>query len=148
MSMFARYERFADKTFKDARETKNGQDRPVILNSIARRVVEQMRQPTGEKHFPRSDVYVFPRMTVNKVFNLAWIEAGLPDHPLIKKGVHNLRHTFGYRLRQAGVPAEDRDALLGHHNRSLTQHYAVPDLKRLAEFAELVTVRNDMAVLR
>jgi integrase len=133
------------------RDTKNGQDRPVILNSIARRVVEQMRgwdspSPiTGEKGDP---VYVFPRMTVNKVFNLAWKMAGLPDDKYVKKGIHNLRHTFGHRLRAAGVPAEDRDALLGHHSRSLTQHYALPDIQRLAQYAELVTVRNDVPVLR
>lgn len=129
------------------RDTKNGQDRPVILNSIALRVVEYMRagqNEKGEKH----PEFVFWPMTVNKVFNRAWLDAGLPDDKLVKKGVHNLRHTFGYRLRQAGVAGEDRDALLGHHNRSLTQHYAVPDIQRLAELAERVTVRNDTAVLR
>lgn len=131
------------------RETKNGQDRPVILNSIARRIVEQMRgldcDITKEKGDP---VYVFPRLTVNKIFNRAWIDAGLPDEKLVKKGIHNLRHTFGHRLRAAGVPAEDRDALLGHHSRSLTQHYALPDIQRLAEYVELITERNEAPVLR
>ncbi|MBC8087836.1 MAG: hypothetical protein H7Z40_11270 [Phycisphaerae bacterium] len=28
--------------------------------------------------------------------------------------IHDLRHTFGCRLRAAGVSAEDREALLGH----------------------------------
>ena len=122
------------------RDTKNGQDRPVICNSIARRIVGYMRG--------RDPKFVFPKITIPKILNKAWIAAGLPDDPLIKKGIHNLRHTFGYRLRQAGVPGEDRDALLGHHNRSLTQHYAVPDIARLAELAERVTARNDTAVLR
>ena len=93
-------------------------------------------------------VHVFPRITLSKVLNKAWIAAGLPDDNLVKKGVHNLRHTFGHRLRAEGVPPEDRDMLLGHHNRSLTQHYATPDIKRLAEMVELVTVRRDTAVLR
>ena len=122
------------------RDTKNGQDRPVICNSIARRIVGYMKG--------RDPEFVFPKVTLNKLFNEAWKLAKLPDDPLIKKGVHNLRHTFGYRLRQAGVPGEDRDSLLGHHNRSLTQHYAIPDIKRLAELAERVTIRNDVAVLR
>lgn len=122
------------------RDTKNGQDRPVILNSIAQRIVGYMEG--------RDETYVFPRLAVNKIVNKAWVEAGLPDDGLIKKGVHNLRHTFGHRLRAEGVEPEDRDMLLGHHNRSLTQHYAVPDIKRLAELVERVTVRRDTAVLR
>ena len=126
--------------------TKNGKSRPVICNSIARRVVEQMRQPST--FAPRSSEYVFPRMTVNKVLNLAWTMAGLPDDGLIKKGIHNLRHTFGHRLRAEGVEPEDRDMLLGHHNRSLTQHYATPDILRLSEMVERITVRRDTVVLR
>ena len=129
------------------RDTKNGQDRPVILNSVASRIVEYMRNGENEKGEKHPE-FVFWPMTVSKVFNLAWVEAGLPDEKLIKKGIHNLRHTFGYRLRQAGVAGEDRDALLGHHNKSLTQHYAAPDIKRLAGLVELVTVRNDTAILR
>ena len=126
------------------RDTKNGQDRPVILNSIASRIVGYMRI----QHGPENHDHVFPKVTVSKVFNLAWIAAGLPDDALVKKGIHNLRHTYGYRLRCEGVSGEDRDALLGHHNKSLTQHYAVPDIKRLAELSERVTVRRDVAVLR
>ena len=129
------------------RDTKNGQDRPVILNAIARRIVGYMRDGHNEKGLKHPE-FVFWPMTVSKVFNLAWVEAGLPDTKLVKKGIHNLRHTFGYRLRQAGVAGEDRDSLLGHHNRSLTQHYAAPDIKRLAGLVELITVRNDTAILR
>lgn len=121
------------------RDTKNGHDRPVILNSIARRVVD-MR--------PRDRDFVFRRQSVSKPLNRTWVQAGLPDDPLTKKGIHNLRHTFGYRLRNEGVGPEDRDALLGHHNRSLTQHYALPAIERLGELVELITKPNDVAVLR
>jgi 2C-methyl-D-erythritol 2,4-cyclodiphosphate synthase len=51
----------------------------------------------------------------------------------ILKRVHNLRHTFGRRLRGAGVPLETRKALLGHANGDITTHYSA------AEFAELLT---------
>ncbi len=78
------------------RETKNGQDRPVIMNRLARRSVNSMQ---GD-----SETTVFPRISVSKPFNKAWIKAGLPDEPLIRKGIHNLRHTCGLRLRNAGVP--------------------------------------------
>lgn len=128
------------------RETKNTHDRPVILNSIARRVVEQMRD--GHFQGKKREGYVFPKMTVNKVLNRAWVDAGLPDDPYIKKGIHNLRHTFGHRLRSCGVEEEDRDLLLGHHSRDLTQHYAASDVPRLGELVERVTVRRDVAILR
>ena len=122
------------------RETKNGQDRPVILNRLARRAVEAVR---GQNR-----TSVFEKMSVSKPFNKAWIKAGLPDHPLIRKGIHNLRHTFGHRLRAEGISAEDRDALLGHNNRSLTQHYAEADFHRLAPKLELITKPRLTAVLR
>jgi integrase len=129
-----------------ARDTKNGEDRPIICNSISARVVGYMR----DGHFqgrPRPG-YVFPRMTVSKILNKAWVAAGLPDEKLVKKGIHNLRHTYGYRLRQAGVQAEDRDSLLGHNKKSMSQHYAIADLRKLVAFSELTTIRNDDPVLR
>ena len=122
------------------RETKNGQDRPVILNCLARRVVNALRG--------QNDSQVFRKRSISKPFNKAWIKAGLPDHPLIRKGIHNLRHTFGHRLRTEGVGPEDRDALLGHNNRSLTQHYALPDLERLGNLVERITKGRETAVLR
>lgn len=122
------------------RDTKNGKDRPVILNSLARRSVNSMQG--------KSESSVFPPVSIPKPFNKAWVKAGLPDDPLIRKGIHNLRHTFGYRLRSEGVPPEDRDALLGHHNHSLTQHYALPDIQRLSKHVEKITKPRDTAVLR
>jgi len=122
------------------RDTKNGKDRPVILNRIARRAVDSLR---GVDY-----TYVFLKQSISKPFNKAWVKAGLPDEWLIKKGIHNLRHTCGMRLRNAGVEPEDRDAILGHHNKSLTQHYAAPAIERLGEIVELITKPVDMAVLR
>ena len=82
------------------------------------------------------------------VWKKAWEDAGLPSDPLIRKGIHNLRHTFAHRLRAADVPVEDRDALMGHSNASLSQHYALPDIERLQRMAERVTERRDTVVLR
>lgn len=121
------------------RNTKNGHPRPVILNSLAKRQVESARG-NGDR--------VFKERYVSGPFNKAWVKAGLPDDPLIKKGIHNLRHTFGYRLRSADVSAEDRDALLGHHNHSLTQHYAMPRIEKLYECVERITKPIDATVLR
>lgn len=122
------------------RETKNGKDRPVILNRLARRAVDSRRD--------MDETFVFLKQSISKPFNKAWVKAGLPDEWLIKKGIHNLRHTCGMRLRNAGVEPEDRDAILGHHNKSLTQHYALPAIERLGEIVERITKPVDMAVLR
>lgn len=131
------------------RDTKNGKDRAVICNSIARRCVENEREWQA-KH-GRSE-YVFPRdrcrTSAGKTWLTAWARAGLPTDRLVKRGIHNCRHTFAHRLRAAGVPEEDRNSLLGHNNHNLAQHYAMPDLVRLLAAAELVTVRRATTVLR
>ncbi len=52
--------------------------------------------------------------------------------------VHDLKHTFGHRLRAAGVPFEERQDLLGHRSGRITTHYSAPDIARLLEAAERV----------
>jgi integrase len=135
---------------------KNGHSRAVICNSIARRAVENSRKWLA-KHEIQSE-YVFPshqkgnlggRCTGSaKIWDDAWKKAGLPVSKMIKRGIHNCRHTFAHRLRSAGVPQEDRNALLGHANTNLAQHYALPDLERLLAYAELIVERKETTVLR
>ena len=60
----------------------------------------------------------------------------------ILKGVHNLRHTFGRRLRSAGIPLETRKALLGHANGDITTHYSSPEIGELLGAAEKATDRG------
>lgn len=137
-------------------ETKNGHQRAVICNSIARRAVEHQRkwqfkkQVQSEFVFPsRQKGYMGSRCVGSaKVWADAWKRAGLPSGPLVKRGIHNCRHTFAHRLRAAGVPEEDRNALLGHANTNLAQHYAVPDLERLLAHAEKIVERKETTVLR
>jgi integrase len=52
--------------------------------------------------------------------------------------VHDLRHTFGMRLRAAGVSFEDRQDLLGHHAGHITTHYSKAEIARLIECVELL----------
>jgi hypothetical protein len=67
----------------------------------------------------------------------AWIKArrraGLP---MVR--VHDLKHTFGRRLRAAGVSFEDRQDLLGHLSQRITTHYSAADLERLVIAANRV----------
>jgi hypothetical protein len=50
----------------------------------------------------------------------------------------NNKHTFGRRLRAAGVPNETRKVLLGHKNSDITTHYSAPELEELFEAANRV----------
>jgi hypothetical protein len=52
--------------------------------------------------------------------------------------VHDLKHTFGRRLRSADVFYEDRQDLLGHKSSRITTHYSERDLKNLRCAAEKV----------
>jgi integrase len=52
--------------------------------------------------------------------------------------VHDLKHTFGRRLRAAGVSFEDRQDLLGHRSGRITTHYSQAELTNLIEAAERV----------
>ncbi|MCC0297109.1 site-specific integrase, partial [Pseudomonas aeruginosa] len=56
--------------------------------------------------------------------------------------VHDLTHTFGRRLRAAGVTAEDRKALLGHKNGSITSHYSAAELGTLIDEANRISATD------
>jgi len=45
--------------------------------------------------------------------------------------VHDLRHTFGVRAADAGIPLDIRRSLLGHEHRDITMHYSRPGLQLL-----------------
>ena len=66
--------------------------------------------------------------------------------------VHDLKHTFGRRLRAAGVSFEDRQDLLGHRSGRVTTHYSAAELSRLIEAANTVcgsgSEQPELVVLR
>lgn len=112
----------------------------VILNDVAWSIIKAQRG--------LHPIWVFPfrGRHVNTMNNNGWQqarhEAGLP---LVR--VHDLRHSFGCRLRAAGVTAEDREALLGHANHSMAGHYASPDVGRLLAQANLIVDRRGTRTL-
>ena len=67
---------------------------------------------------------------------------GLPQVRL-----HDLKHTFGRRLRAAGVSYEDRQDLLGHKSGRITTHYSGAELKNLIEAANKICSRSDQGPL-
>ncbi len=120
--------------------TKTSTERVVVLNAVARRVIESRRGIHAEQ------VFTYRGRPVGKLRSSAWRRAwkavNLPDEPGILKGVHNLRHTFGRRLRSAGIPLETRKALLGHANGDITTHYSAAELEELINATEAIVSRG------
>ena len=49
-----------------------------------------------------------------------------------------MKHTFGHRLKAAGVSDRDCQAPLGHARRGITRQYIAPEVARLLQAAESV----------
>ena len=115
---------------------KNGDDRLVVMNDIALSVVNDLRG----KH--DTHVFTFRKKPIDHMSNSGWRrareKAGLPQ-----VRVHDLKHTFGRRLRAAGVSFEDRQDLLGHRSGRMTTHYSAAELTRLIVAANTVCSRGD-----
>jgi integrase len=124
---------------------KNGLDRYVVLNRIAKSVIEECR---GEH---RELVFTHAGRSVERINNSGWKaarrraaeryadELGRPCPAGFRSiRVHDLKHTYGHRLRAAGVGFEDRKILLGHKSDHVTTHYSAPEIGALIEASERV----------
>src|ERR1700733_14567390 len=60
------------------------------------------------------------------------------EQPLIASQSCAVKHTFGGRLRSAGVSFEDRQDLLGHKSSRITTHYSTAELLNLWEASNKV----------
>lgn len=125
---------------------KNGDERLVVLNRVAESVVNSQRgrHPTH--------VFVHRGNPVGRMLNGAWLRARARAG-LQQVRVHDLKHTFGRRLRAAGVSLEDRQDLLGHRSGHITTHYSGAELSKLIEAANRVCERDagakpELVVLR
>ena len=120
--------------------TKTQTERVIAINSVARKVVEAQRGKHPEFVFNYNGK---PRKRLHSNgWRRAWKEAGLPVDAGVLKGVHNLRHTFGRRLRAEGVPLETRKSLMGHANGDITTHYSAAELGELIDAAERIVDRG------
>ncbi len=114
---------------------KNGKPMTLILNRLARQAIDSMRGYDEE--------FVFGEMhqMTNNSWCTAWRSAGLPQGKEWLKGVHNLRHTFGKRLRDEGVDERDIQDLLHHTPKNVTRIYSAPELKNLKACVERIVPR-------
>jgi integrase len=112
-------------------QVKNGDERLVVLNHVALSVVEARRGVDP------AFVFTYEGRPIRRMLTSGWLRArdraGLP-----RVRVHDLKHTFGRRLRAAGVSFEDRQDLLGHRSGRITTHYSAAELSRLIEAANRV----------
>ena len=120
---------------------KNGEERIVVLNVIAREVIAQQRDQDS------TFVFTYRGKPVQRMMGAAWRKARVRAGLKLAR-VHDLKHTFGHRLRAAGVVFEDRQDLLGHRSGRITTHYSAPDIKRLLEAAEQVSKPTLQTILR
>lgn len=111
-----------------AERVKNREERLVILNEVARSIIKEVR---GEH--PQF-VFTFKGKPSTRMLNSAWLKARKRAKlPFVR--VHDLKHTFGRRLRAAGVSFEDRQDLLGHRSSRITTHYSAAELGNLLHSA-------------
>jgi integrase len=133
---------------------KNGQERVIVLNSVSQAVVERQRGRHPEF------VFTYLRRGKNAAHrpitgtnNTAWLGARARAAKSYREvlgadcpagfrtlHVHDLRHTFGRRLRAAGVSKEIRSVLLGHSSGDITTHYSAGELGELFDAVKKIEV--------
>ena len=119
---------------------KNGEERLVVCNDTARQVVNE------ERGNHSTHVFSYKGRPLARILSTGWrnarIKALLPQ-----VRVHDLKHTFGRRLRAAGVSFEDRQDLLGHRSGRITTHYSSAELQNLYEAANRVCEKQKSGVV-
>lgn len=114
---------------------KNRQNRLVILNQCAKQVIEAQRGS--------HPIYVFTyrNKPLSRMLNSAWLNARTKAQ-LSQLRVHDLKHTFGRRLRAANVSYEDRQDLLGHKSQRVTTDYSNAELANLISAVDSIVTQN------
>ena len=134
--------------FDIPRENVKGRKRGRVLvcNTLAQSVVESQRG----KH----PVYVFPYNghRIETMNNNSWQRvrklAGISD-----LHIHDLRHTVGMRLREAGTREETIADILWHTRQGMTAHYSVVQIDELLGALNRITdersrVNRSLAMIR
>ena len=116
------------------------------MNDIAKSVIQ--KQMGSHLEF----VFVYRGHPVSKLNDSAFKNAragAAKKLPNIKNAsIHSLKHTYGARLRVAGVSEGDPNSLTGHKGRmSMTTYYSAPELRNMLEYSNRVCQQNDNLAL-
>ena len=133
---------------------KNREDRLVVLNATARSVIDARRGVDPDF------VFTLRGKKLDCMNNTAWQNARKEAAKKYKERfgkdapwgfehvrIHDLKHTFGRRLRAARVPFETRQVLLGHKNGSITTHYSAAEIGELIEGVNRIDASRSTPVL-
>lgn len=119
--------------------TKTGHDREVPMNSVARATLQNLQGLYGDYDFvftnPKTGVHV---AEIKKGFKTACTEAKLVDFRF-----HDLRHTTGTRLADAGTDAFAIAEVLGHRSLQTTKRYTHATELRQRRAVEALAVYDD-----
>jgi integrase len=119
---------------------KNGDERLVVCNETVSSVIE------GQRGKHPNYVFSYKGRPLSRMLTTGWrqarVKAGLPE-----VRVHDLKHTFGRRLRAAGVSFEDRQDLLGHRSGRITTHYSSAELQSLYQAANKICENRKSGVI-
>ncbi len=108
------------------------QVRNRVCNSVAQSIIESVRG-----HHPEY-VFVYQDRPIATMNNSAW-QRVRRKVGLAVLHVHDLRHTAGMRLREAGVPEPTIADVLWHTRAGMTAHYSVAQAKEIVDDLERIT---------
>jgi integrase len=143
---------------------KNREDRLIVMNDVAKSVIEARRaiaKVSEEKTGRRQRwVFMYRGDRLGCMNNTAWqngrtAAAAKYEEEFGRKApwgfehvrVHDLKHTFGRRLRSAGVPEETRKVLLGHKNGDITTHYSAAEVRELLEAVQRIDASRETPMI-
>jgi integrase len=120
-------------------------ERVLVCNTVAQSIIERQRG----RHEQYVFVYrrervknvdrkpVMPYRPIQTMYNSAW-QTGRSKAGLGDLHVHDLRHTVGLRLREAGVSEATRSDVLWHSTKTMTGHYSMAQVVEIFEALEKI----------
>lgn len=127
--------------------SKNKTQGLLVLNKIAEKITDTQRGQHPDLVFPGpkgglmdsllTTSWVRARKDAAKKYNKT-IGLEMPDR-FASVSPHDLRHSFGQRLRAVGVGLEDRRDLLRHRKADVTEHYSAAELAHLFDCVDLIS---------
>jgi integrase len=140
---------------------KNKQDRLAFCNRVATRIIDQRRHNDSDWVFPGQNGGCRTRLSSSgwraarerAAEHFEWSHKAEPSDVFRCVRIHDLRHTFGERLRLQGVNLDTCGDLLGHVGRGVTAHYCraqdrelLDAVRRLEVYEVPQNSRNDNVV--
>ncbi|WP_369952299.1 tyrosine-type recombinase/integrase [Ralstonia syzygii] len=116
-------------------------ERIIVCNSVAQSIVDAQRGLHEERVFTffravKKPGKVPKHKATDSMNNTAWQNACEAAGLDIR--LHDLRHTVGMRLREVGVSERTQDEILWHSKGTMTNHYAVAQVREIYDALELI----------